>query len=183
MDSHVYIFGTLTDVITGETLTDTHDERYRQQISRFLLDEKGYGRKDLEPRISVHLVNLGRCAEVLVDLAARMDGRILMIVRYGPGSLVTRERPALAAGRLVAPYQVPVVVVTNGEDAEIIDGRTGKVTGRGLPAIPSRDELAALARVFIPVPVSEKQKDAERRILFTYEAVGACNCDDGNCNI
>ena len=183
MDSHVYIFGTLTDVLTGETLTDTHDERYRQELARFLLDEKGYRKEGLEPRVSIRLENLGRCAEVLVDIAARMDGHILMILRYGPGSLVTRERPALAASRLVAPYQVPVVVVTNGEDAEIIDGRTGKITGSGLPAIPSRDELAALARVFIPVPVSEKQKDAERRILFTYEAVGACNCDDGGCKI
>ena len=54
-----------------------------------------------------------------------------MIVKYAPGSLVTRHRPALAASRLIAPYQVPVVVVTNGKDTNILDGSTGKVTGYG----------------------------------------------------
>ena len=32
MDGHHLILGELTDLITGETLTDTHDERYRQKL-------------------------------------------------------------------------------------------------------------------------------------------------------
>lgn len=183
MDSHVYIFGTLADAITGETLTDTHDERFRQKIARLLLDEKDFEKGDLLPRTVIRLENLGRCADVTVDLAAKIGERLLMILRYGPGSLVTRERPALAASRLVAPYQVPVVVVTNGIEAEILDGATGKITGTGLSAIPTKEDLLLLSENFVPAPVSEKRAEAERRILFTYEAVGACNCDDGGCEI
>jgi len=44
------ILGELTDVITGRTLPDTHDERYRQKIARLLLEEKGYSRSAPPPR-------------------------------------------------------------------------------------------------------------------------------------
>jgi hypothetical protein len=37
----------------------------------------------------------------------------------------------LAVSKLVAGYHVPVVVVSNGEDAEIIDDLTGKVNSQG----------------------------------------------------
>jgi hypothetical protein len=40
----------LSDFITGEKLADTHDERYRQKIARFLVQEKGYAREDVHPR-------------------------------------------------------------------------------------------------------------------------------------
>ena len=39
MNGHHLILGELTDYITGETLKDTHDERYRQQIARRLIDK------------------------------------------------------------------------------------------------------------------------------------------------
>ena len=55
-----------------------------------------------------------------------------MVLKYGPGSLVTRRRAVLAVSRLIAPYQVPVAVITNGRDAEIIDGASGKVAASGL---------------------------------------------------
>ena len=64
-----------------------------------------------------------------------------MIVKYGPGSLVTRQRSSLAASRLVAPYQVPVVVVTNGKNADILNGFNGNVTASGLEKIPSKPDL------------------------------------------
>ena len=66
-----------------------------------------------------------------------------MVIRFGPGSLVSRERPTLAISRLIEPYQVPLAVVTNGQDAEVLDGETGRVVGRGLAAIPARPELTA----------------------------------------
>ena len=40
MSGHHLILGTLTDVVTGETIDDTLDERYRQKIARLLLEHK-----------------------------------------------------------------------------------------------------------------------------------------------
>ena len=100
---HHIVYGTLKDYLTGEELPDTDDERYRQQLARHLVEEKGYAPEELEPRLSIETVFNGRRVRSLIELTVRIDGRRLMIVRYGPGSLVTRERPALAASRLLDP--------------------------------------------------------------------------------
>lgn len=47
---HHLIYGTLKDYLTGEELTDTDDKRIRQDLSRLLVEEKGYGRDELHPR-------------------------------------------------------------------------------------------------------------------------------------
>ncbi len=67
-----------------------------------------------------------------------------MIIKYGPGSLVTRQRPALAASRLLTGYLIPVVVVTNGEDANVLNGSDGKLMGVGLDAIPSKAKILSI---------------------------------------
>jgi hypothetical protein len=105
-----------------------------------------------------------------------------MIVRYGPGSLVTRERPALASARVLEPYQVPVTVVTNGEDAEVIDTATGEVMAAGIPSIPSRDALIKrLGNAEFPV-VSPARREAEKRILSAYDWLEhSLECDDDWC--
>ncbi|MEW5737017.1 MAG: type I restriction enzyme HsdR N-terminal domain-containing protein [Thermodesulfobacteriota bacterium] len=177
MSGHHLVMGTLLDVLTGQTLDDTHDERYRQKIARLLLD-KGHPRQDISAQVPVVITNLGRSFPCPVDFTVSARGRIAMVVRYGPGSLVTRQRAALSASRLVAPYQVPMVVVTNGEDAQILSGETGKVTAEGLSAVPDRSALEKIAESAAFAPVSEKRAEAERKILFTHDAVGACNCDD-----
>ena len=50
MNGHHLILGELRDFITGATLKDTHDERYRQKIARLLINRKGYRSTDIEPR-------------------------------------------------------------------------------------------------------------------------------------
>ncbi|MBU2489615.1 MAG: type I restriction enzyme HsdR N-terminal domain-containing protein [Proteobacteria bacterium] len=178
MKGHHLILGKTTDWLTGEVLDDTLDERLRQKIARFLVEEKGHAKEDIRPRLPLKARAGEREAVVTVDFTVTAGGRTAMIVRFGPGSIVTRHRPGLAASRLVAPYQVPVVVVTNGEDADILDGATGKVLGHGLPAIPGQEELARLAAAYDFPPVPPERREKEGRILHAFEAVGACNCED-----
>ncbi len=174
---HHLVLGKTTDVLTGEELTDTHDEQYRQKIARYFLDEKGYRPTDITPRHPIRAQSGENTALVLVDFVVKCSGKIAMIVKYAAGSLVTRERPALAASRLVEAFQVPVVVVTNGLDAEILKGRTGKITGRGLSGIPGREALMEIAEKYSFPKVSTRQQEMEGRILYTFEAVGTCNCE------
>ena len=125
MSGHHLILGSLTDLVTGETLEDTLDERCRQKIARLLLDEKGFRRTEIEPRRELLLQAGERRAVIRVDFIVRLKGRALMVIRFGPGSLVSRERPTLAVSRLIEGYQIPLAVVTNGEEAEILDGESG----------------------------------------------------------
>jgi hypothetical protein len=47
MNDHHLLLGRLVDCITGCTIDDTHDERYRQKIARLLLATKGYSKSDI----------------------------------------------------------------------------------------------------------------------------------------
>jgi hypothetical protein len=106
-----------------------------------------------------------------------------MIIKYGPGSLVTRQRSALAISRLVAPYQVPIAVVTNGEDADILEGKTGKVIAQGLQSIPPKRDLLEKLTAMSFNRISSEQAEIESRIVYAYEVDGSCPCDDTICRL
>lgn len=183
MNGHHLVLGTIRDYLTGEVLPDTHDERYRQQLARLLVEEKGYAKAEVTPRNPLTVSAGDRKAVVPVDFSIELDGMRCMIVKYGPGSLVTRHRPALAVSRLLAPYQIPVVVVTNGIDADILDGSTGAVRASGLSAIFDRKALLAHRPSGSFAPISAKRAELESRIVYCYEVDGSCPCDDTICRL
>jgi hypothetical protein len=183
MTGHHLILGELVDVINGESLPDTYDERYRQKIACLLLRQKDYRAEDITPRHRI-LVEAGpKRALIPVDFIIRLDGLMLMIIKYGPGSLVTRRRPALALSRLIAPYQIPMAVVTNGEQAEVLDASSGKVIAEGLDGIPSRTSLAEqFTQRHFPA-ISARRFEMESRIAYAYEVDDSCPCDDAVCRL
>ncbi len=178
---HHIVYGTCTDYVTGETLTDTDDERIRQQIARFLVEEKGYPKTSLEMRRKIETLFSGQFVASKIDIALHFKGKRVMIIRYAPGSLVTRERSAIAAARVLdKEYRIPLAVVTNGREAEVLDTDTGDVIGTGLAAIPSQDELAAMFAELQFPPFSDKAKcERELRILNAFD-VEIC-CAGGPC--
>ena len=183
MNGHHLILGELTDFITGETLKDTHDERYRQKIARLLIRQLGYLKEDIEPRKALVVRAGGKKAVLKIDFAITLAGKTCMVLKYGPGSLVTRRRVVLAVSRLIVPYQVPVAVITNGQDAEIINGTSGEVTAGGLDSIPPKADLTRMAAGETFAPVSDQQAEMESRILYCYEVDDRCECDDDICRL
>ncbi len=183
MDGHRLILGELVDYITGEVLIDTHDERYRQKIARLLVDQMGYAKGDIEPRRALAVQVDDKKALLKIDFIITLAGRISMVVQYGPGSLVTRRRSVLAVSRLIAPYQVPVAVITNGQDAEIISGASGEMIDKGLGAIPSKSDLTRRVAGKVFAPISDRRAEMESRILYCYEVDDSCECDDDICRL
>ena len=106
-----------------------------------------------------------------------------MVVKYGPGSLVTRRRAVLAVSRLIAPGQVPVAVITNGEDAEIMKGASGEIIAQGIDSIPKKPDLETIAASEAFMTISDKQAEMESRILYCFEVDDSCECDDEICRI
>lgn len=183
MQGHHLILGELVDFISGEIIKDTHDERYRQKLAHFLVNRKGYLKKEIRPRRELLVTAGDKSAIVKIDFVINVSGRTAMIIKYGPGSLVTRHRPGLAASRLVDSCQVPVVVVTNGEDADIIDGATGKVISQGLETMPARIELVEKISKTDFNKISPQQVAIESRIVYAFEVDGSCPCDDTICRL
>jgi hypothetical protein len=174
--SHHLIYGTLNDFLNGEELTDTDDERLRQDLSRMMVLEKGYRKEDLFPRRFIETL-FARCfVRSTIELTVKLGGKDVMIIRYGPGSLVSRERSAIAAARVLNPdYCIPLAVVTNGRDAELLDTSTGKILGYGLHSIPDRITAEKMLNhlVFHP-PRQDLKRERELRILNAFDVERCC---------
>lgn len=179
---HKRILGKTLDFITGREITDTDDERYRQKLARFLVEEKGYAKEEIESKRRLEMTIDNEKVLSRVDFVVKVDGTAFLSIRYGPGSLVTRERPALAAARLLENYQVPFTIVTNGEDAEVLDTFSGRVLGTGLEAVPHKNSAVEQLKNLEFHHLSVKQLEAEKRILSAYDWLEhSLECDDDWC--
>ncbi len=176
------ILGRTTDFITGREITDTDDERYRQKIARFLIEVKGYEKEDIEPRRRMEMEIEGKKVYSLIDFVVSAGNSRFIAIKFGPGSLVTRERPALAAARILGEYQIPITVVTNGEDAEILDTDSGEVIATGIDAIPTKAfALQKLEKIAL-TRLSPERIEAEKRVISAYDYLEhSLECDDGWC--
>ena len=177
-NSHHLILGELVDFLSGKTITDTHDERYRQQIARHLVNGLGFDKSDIEAGREITIHAAERSGVVIADFLVYRNQRAVMMVNYAPGSLVTRRLSTLALSRLIFDYQIPIVVVTNGQDAELISGKTGKVEGEGISAIPGPDHpmITSLPETF--ETVSAKMVGQAEKIVYACMVDGACMMDD-----
>lgn len=173
-NSHHLILGELVDFLSGKTITDTHDERYRQQIARHLVNDLKFDKSDVEAGREITIRTGERSAVVTADFLIYRNQRAVMMINYAPGSLVTRRLPTLALSRLIFDYQIPFVVVTNGQDAELISGKTGKVEGEGISAIPGPDHqmIKSLPDEFETVSV--KRRSQAEKIAFACLVDGSC---------
>jgi len=173
------VYGALQDFLTGEELADTDDERVRQQLARLLVKRLGYARDELEPRLVIATTFNTISVRSVLDLTVRVEGRRLFVLRYGPGSLVTREKPALAAARILDPaYRIPFAVVTNGRDAEFLETGHGKVLGSGMEAIPDRVQAGELVKQAVFEPYGDPLlREKSLRILNVFDLEICCRGD------
>lgn len=173
---HHIVYGDLIDYLTGEVLPDTDDERIRQQLARRLVEDLGYKREELEPRLVIHSCFNNNQVQTRIELAVSIHGRRLFILRYGPGSLVTREKAAIAAARILEPdYRIPLAVVTNGRDAELLETKHGTVVAAGLDCIPDRKEAEQLFYAYAFEPFADpKRREQALRILNVFDLDICC---------
>ncbi len=183
MSTQHLILGEAIDFITGRTIVDTHDERARQKIARFLVEKKGYAKDDIETQRPIRLTLDGDEATVKVDFVIRLDGKAFATIIFGPGSLVTRERSTLAVARLIEEYAVPFAVITNGQDAELLETQSGKIVAEGLEAIPSKQAAVKAMGSLAFDKVPEDRVEKEKRILFAFEVLAERECDEFTCSL
>jgi len=174
--SHHLVYGTLSDYLTGEELVDTDDERIRQDLSKLMVEQRGYRKEELQPRLCIETLFTRHFVRSVIDLTVRLADRQFLIIRYGPGSLVSRERSAIAAARVLNPaYQIPLAVVTNGRDALLLETATGKTLGEGMAAILQRSAALDMLPSLLFLPLTDEEKrQREKRILNAFDLERCC---------
>ena len=105
-------YTTLIDFITGRQIPNIGAEENRQVVERFLVEQKGYAREDIEVDAAITLCIHGEVYRSLLDLVVTVDSRRVIAIKCAAGSLGSREREILAAARVLGPYQIPLSAVS-----------------------------------------------------------------------
>jgi hypothetical protein len=146
----------------------------RKMVSYLLAEKKGYLPEDIEKRV-VFEVKLGQeTAYSSVDFLISIAGKRAMVIKCAAGSLSSRERQAVAAARLIGSPPVPVAVVADPVNAEVLDVATGEVVGEGFGAIPVRDRIIQILSEYSAKPLSPDRLEKEKRILLAFDAIRCC---------
>ena len=161
----------ICDFITGQVFIDTDDERIRQGIERFLVEEKGYSKKDIEVDREFDVVIDKEINRSKVDLAVNIEEKIFMVIKCARGSLVSREREVLSCARILDVYQIPFAVITNGQDAEIIETISGEIIGCGLEAIYSKTQALEAIKKIEFKKLQDERIEKEKRIFLAFDSI------------
>ncbi|MBU4275143.1 MAG: type I restriction enzyme HsdR N-terminal domain-containing protein [Proteobacteria bacterium] len=161
------------DLITGNPLSASDDEPVRQATEARLL-AIGYSPQDISVDAVRTLSPEQDSLRVLADLLVSSEGRPALLLRCARGSLVTREKEAVATARLIAPTLVPLTVVTNGEDAELLETVDGRVLATGLAGIPAPEQLA---RMMAKRPPREPTPHEITQAARVYAAYSGFHCE------
>ena len=162
---------TIVDYITGASVCNVGAELNRQQVERYLLEEKGYLREDIIVDAPIQMEIGGEVYRSKVDLVIQIEGRPLVAFKCAAGSIGSREREAISAARLFATAPMPLAVVSDGADATVLETTRGKSVGKGLAAIPDRDQAIRLSRSE-PLPAIPPDRIARERLVFrSYDSM------------
>jgi type I restriction and modification enzyme subunit R-like protein len=159
----------VTDYVTGKPVPNIGSEENRQAIERYLVDKKGFDKKDIEVDAEIRLMIDGADYHSRVDLVVYTGEYRFMAIKSAAGSLDSWEREIVSAARLLDRYQLPISVVSDGKTAVVIDTVSGNKTGQGMQTIPSKEGAKEMMDSTPRLPVSEKRLRKEMLIFRSYD--------------
>ena len=163
----------IKDYITGNQIPDIGAEGHRQAVERFLVEDKGYRREDIEVDVPISFEVAGEPYHSAVDLVVSPNGgqTRLIAVKCAAASLGSREREILAAARLLDSYQIPLCLVSDGRRAILLDTLTGRQVGDSWDAVPSRQQALEMLDQLDLKPLPESWREKTRLIFRSYDSL------------
>jgi hypothetical protein len=162
----------ITDFVTGKALPNIGAEENRQAIERFLVEQKGYLKEDIQIDADIEMIIAGELYRSQLDLVVSVDGgkTRFMAIKCVAASLGSREREIVAAARLLDNYQIPFSMVSDGKTAIVLDTVSGKKTGEGMDTIPSKKEAIEKLESLDLLPFPKDRLEREKLIFRTYDS-------------
>lgn len=163
----------IEDYITGKPVRNVGPEASRQLFEKFLVEDKGYDKTDIEVDTPLVVQFKGEDYASVIDLIVSVDQKPVMAVTCVAGSIGSYEREILAGARLVKDIQIPYAVTTDARDAAVLDTLTGRTVGKGLEAVFSKTEVQQKmdSLQFIPFDPAKREKEMIIYRSFNMEKV------------
>ena len=162
----------ITDFVTGKEVPNIGAEENRQVIERFLVEQKGYLKEDIQIDADIELIIAGEPYRSQLDMVVSTDGgkTRFIAIRCAAASLGSREREIVAAARLADDYQIPISVASDGKTAIVLDTVSGKKIGKGMEAIPSKKAAIEKLKTLELQPLPKERLEREKLIFRTYDS-------------
>jgi hypothetical protein len=164
---------TIRDYLTGEELEETTYEEFRQGLARLLVEEKGYSKETIRPRISIRFMVGGEPWSRVMDMGVFQGERPLLLLLFSAGEVDTYVREAVAGARLHEP-PFPLVLITDTKDARLASTRDGSIIARGFHALPTWERLLEFVEEHPIQALSPEQREREGRLFYAYSAYHSC---------
>ena len=163
----------VTDFVTGKEIPNVGAEENRQMVERFLVNEKGYAKADIAVDVDIKITVGAEIYRSQIDLVVSADSGStpLMAIKCAAASLGSREREILAAARLLAEYQLPFAIVSDGKDAIVLDTVSGRKLGQGLKAILSKQAALTKRNTLKFLPFPKEKREREKLIFRSYDSM------------
>lgn len=168
---------TLRDYLTGQDIEETTYEEFRQALAKLLVEEKGYPKDNLRPKVELKYKIEGKDYLRELDLVAYDDeGRALMVILFCSGEVGSYERETVLAGRLVENGPSFLSLVTDTTDATLMHTDSGEVIERGMRALPRWDKLLKMTGGMKRMTITTEDRSKNLRIFHAYSGFlyGAC---------
>ena len=166
----------ITDYITGEEIPNIGAEENRQAALKYIIERKGYEKQDITMDYDVTIVINDETYKTQLDAVVSVSDKPFMLLKCAPGNLGSRERETIAAARSAFSPPLPFCVVTDGKTALVLDVQNGKVSGKGLDAIPHKDEALEITEKMeegiLNIRIPDQKRLLQEKIVFrSYDSM------------
>ena len=143
----------------------------KQIVWNILTKGKGFTPEEIviEPKFDLTLSDCE--ATVGIDFVIDLPAATFAVIRCANSGLEFWERYITAFGRAVKDYQIPFAMVTNGDDAKIIDVFSGALVGENMKDFYTRQKAMNFMKDFTKIPCPEKKLEKAKRIIYAFEGV------------
>lgn len=163
-------YNIIIDFITGTEVPEIGSEANRQKFERFLVEKKGFAKEDIDVDVDIDIEISGALYGSQIDLVVSVAGKRFMAVKCCAASLGSREREIVSAARILETYQIPLSIVSDGDDAIVLETVSGKKIGQGLDAVPAKTDLERKIGETAFEALPEKRREKEKLIFRTYDS-------------
>jgi hypothetical protein len=143
----------------------------KTKVWEILTMEKKFhpGEIEIDPEFNL---TLSDCEiTVSVDFIINFPSESFMVIKCSPTAIESWERYVISFAKVIKDYQIPYAVVTDGDNARIIDILTGSIVSESLSSLFNREEALDKMRDFKKIPCPAKRLEKEKRIIYAFEGI------------
>jgi hypothetical protein len=143
----------------------------REIVYQRLTREKGYSPSDILIDQEIHLTLGNQEIMVSTDFIIMLDDIYFSIIKCIGSGVEAWVRYTTAFARTAQNYQIPLAMVTDGEQAALIDTLSGNRAGDSFDAFPERLKAEDILKDFKKVSFPKEKLEKEIRIVYAFEGL------------